>query len=165
MLSEAIYEQLHVIGQLKVHSRDDWLQLWHESRSVVVTDLDAIANLKCAVLLSSIQNALVGAALSVRPCDASDLWLNDECVALAAQCEIPPHFAQYLFEIVSQRRASHPFAFVSCGIMQVSLIPLLWGGYRTSTLHALQGGNAEKRGRGYRTQLAMLRQQKPHSAQ
>ena len=28
------------------------------------------------------------------------------------------------------------------------------GGYRTSTSHALQGGNAQKRGRGYSTQLA-----------
>ena len=36
------------------------------------------------------------------------------------------------------------------------------GGYRTSTSHALQGGNAQERGRGYRTQLAMLRHQKPH---
>ena len=47
----------------------------------------------------------------------------------------------------------------------IAEIPLLRGGYRTSTLHALQGGNAQKRGRGYRTQLAMLRHQKPHSAQ
>ena len=43
--------------------------------------------------------------------------------------------------------------------------PLLTGGYRTSTSHVLQGGNAQKKGRGYRTQLAMLRHQKPHSAQ
>ena len=34
------------------------------------------------------------------------------------------------------------------------------GGYRTSTSHALQGGNAQKRWRGHRTQLAMLRKQK-----
>ena len=47
----------------------------------------------------------------------------------------------------------------------IAEIPLLRGGYRTSTLHALQGGNAQKRGRGYRTRLAMLRHQKPHSAQ
>ena len=31
------------------------------------------------------------------------------------------------------------------------------GEYRTSTSHALPGGNAQKRGRGYHTQLAMLR--------
>ena len=43
----------------------------------------------------------------------------------------------------------------------IAEIPPLWGGYRTSTLHALQGGNARKRGRGYRTQLAMLRHQRP----
>ena len=47
----------------------------------------------------------------------------------------------------------------------IAEIPLLRGGYRTSTSHALQGGNAQKRGRGYRTQLAMLRHQKPHSGQ
>ena len=32
---------------------------------------------------------------------------------LAAQCEIPPHIAQYPFEIVSQRGVSHPFALFS----------------------------------------------------
>ena len=48
----------------------------------------------------------------------------------------------------------------------IAEIPLFGGGgYRTSTSHAFQGGNAQKRGRGYRTQLAMLRHQKPHSAQ
>ena len=46
----------------------------------------------------------------------------------------------------------------------IAEIPALVGGYRTSTSHALQGGNTLKRGRGYRTQLAMLRHQ-PHSAQ
>ena len=47
----------------------------------------------------------------------------------------------------------------------IAEIPLLrGGGYRTSTSHALQGGKAQKRGRGYRTQWAMLRHQKPHSA-
>ena len=47
----------------------------------------------------------------------------------------------------------------------IAEIPLLRGGYRTSTSHAPQGGNTQKRGRGYCTQLAMLRHQKPHSAQ
>ena len=48
----------------------------------------------------------------------------------------------------------------------IAEIPLLWGGgYRTSTSHALQGGYFQKkRRRGYRTQLAMLSHQKPHSA-
>ena len=46
----------------------------------------------------------------------------------------------------------------------IAEIPLLWVGYRTSTSHALQG-ETQKRGRGYRTQLAMLRHQKPHIAQ
>ena len=34
-------------------------------------------------------------------------------VTLAAQCEIPPHIAQYPFEIVSQRGVSHAFALFS----------------------------------------------------
>ena len=75
--------------------------------------------------------------------------------------DIPPHIAQYPFEIVSQRGVSH---LVFTGYRaSIAEIPLLRGGYRTSTLHALQGGNAQKRRRGYRTQLAMLRKHKPHS--
>ena len=42
-------------------------------------------------------------------------------VSLAAQCEIPPHIAQYPFEIVSQRGVSHTFALFSKGIAPVSL--------------------------------------------
>ena len=87
---------------------------------------------------------------------------------LAAQCEIPPHIAQYLFEIVSQRGVSHPFALLSCGIAQVSLRYPFWrgGGGIAPPLRMLsQGGKSQKRGRGYRTELAMLRHQKPHSAQ
>ena len=34
-------------------------------------------------------------------------------VVLAAQCEIPPHIAQYPFEIVSQRGVLRPFALLS----------------------------------------------------
>ena len=34
-------------------------------------------------------------------------------IPLAAQCEIPPHIAQYPFEIVSQRGVSHPSALFS----------------------------------------------------
>ena len=65
------------------------------------------------------------------------------CAALAAQCEIPPPYRKHLFEIVSQRGVSHPFALFSRGIAQVSLrYPLCGGGrgYRTSTSHALQWG-------------------------
>ena len=48
----------------------------------------------------------------------------------------------------------------------IAEIPLFGGGgYGTSASHALHGGNAQKRGRGYRTQLAMLRRQKTQSAQ
>ena len=70
----------------------------------------------------------------------------------------PPHIAQYLLEIVSQRGVLHLFCLVSSGIAQV-LLRYPFGGYCTSTSHA------QKRGRGYRTQLVMMRHQKPHSAQ
>ena len=67
---------------------------------------------------------------------------------LGAQLEIPPHIAQYLFNIVSQRGHRTHFALFSCGIAQVSLrYPFCvggGGGYRTSTLHALQDGSSEK---------------------
>ena len=71
--------------------------------------------------------------------------------SLAAQCKIPPHIAQYPFEVVSQRGVSHPFCLVFIGCRaSIAEIPLLRGGLRTSTSHALQGGNTQKRGRGYR---------------
>ena len=55
------------------------------------------------------------------------------------------------------------FQRASC--KQVSLrYPFCGGGHRTSASHALQGGNAQKRGRGYSPHLAMLRHQKPHWA-
>ena len=93
--------------------------------------------------------------------------MSRKLIPLAAQCEIPPHIAQYPFEIVSQRVVSHEFCLVFIEYRaRIAEIPLLRGeGYRTSTSHALQQGNAQRRGRGYRTQLAMLRHQKPHSAQ
>ena len=91
---------------------------------------------------------------SAKMASAIDVRIDD--VGLAAQCEIPPHIAQYPFGIVSQRGVSHPFALFSKGIAQVSLRYPFVGGHRTSTSHALQGGNAQKRGRGYRTQLVML---------
>ena len=49
----------------------------------------------------------------------------------------------------------------------IAEIPLLWGGgVIAPPLRMLsRGGNSQKRGRGYRTQLAMLRHRKPHSAQ
>ena len=79
---------------------------------------------------------------------------------LAAQCDIPPHIAIPFRDSLAEG-VSHPFALFSWGIVQVSLRYPFSGGYRTSTSHALQGGNAQKRGRGYRTQVAMLRHQKP----
>ena len=73
---------------------------------------------------------------------------------LAAQCEIPPHIAQYPFEIVSQRGYR---THLPCFHM-VSLRYPFWGGGIAPPLRMLsKGGNAQKRGRGYRTQLAMLR--------
>ena len=77
-----------------------------------------------------------------------------------------PHIAQYPFEIVSQRGVSQPICLVFIGYRaNIAEIPLLRGGIAPPLPHALQGGNAQKRGRGYRTQLGMLRHQKPHSAQ
>ena len=40
---------------------------------------------------------------------------------LAAQCEIPPHIAQYPFEILSQRGVSRPLPCFHEGIARVSL--------------------------------------------
>ena len=66
----------------------------------------------------------------------------------------PPPIAQSFFEIVSQRGGIAPICFVFIGYRaSIAEIPPLVGVYRTST------------SRGYRTQLAMLRHQKPHSAQ
>ena len=81
---------------------------------------------------------------------------DNEFECLAAQCEIPPHIAQYPFEIVSQRGVSQLFALFSKDIAQVSLRYLFCGGgggiapplrmpFKEKTLR--------KRGRGYRTQL------------
>ena len=60
----------------------------------------------------------------------------------------PPHIAQYRFEIASQRGYLTHSALFSCGAAQVSLRYPFGGGwgYRTSTLHALYGGKAQKGG-------------------
>ena len=80
---------------------------------------------------------------------------------LAAQCETPPHIAQYPFEIVSQRgyrthlpcfhRVSRKFRWDT---------PSERGGIAPPLRMLSKGENAQKRGRGYRTQLAMLRRAK-----
>ena len=70
---------------------------------------------------------------------------------LVAQCQIfPPFFAQCPFEIggIACVVLSHAFCLVFIGIARVPLRYPFVGGYRTSTSHALQGGNAQKRGRG-----------------
>ena len=79
---------------------------------------------------------------------------------LAAQCEIPPHTAQYLFEIVSQRGVSHAFCLVFIGYhASIAEIPLFRG---VSNLHFACSARVKRseKGREYRTQLAMLRHQK-----
>ena len=83
---------------------------------------------------------------------------------LAAQCEIPPHRAIPFRDSIAEGGIA-PICLLFRGYRaSIAEIPLGGGGYRTSTSHALQGGNAQKRGRGYRTHfkvLAMLRHQNP----
>ena len=70
-------------------------------------------------------------------------------VCLAAQCEIPPHIAQYPFEIVSQRgyRTHLPCFIRYCA--SIAEIPLLRGGHRTSTLRICSpGGKRSEKGEG-----------------
>ena len=69
------------------------------------------------------------------------------------------HIAQYPFEIVSQRVVSHPCALFSKGIAQVSLrYPFEGRGGIAPPLRMLSKGETlRKKGRGYRTQMAMLR--------
>ena len=81
--------------------------------------------------------------------------------------DIPPYLARPFRDDIAEGGIA-PICLVFIGYRaSIAEIPLLrgGGGYRTSTSHALQGGNGQKRGRGYRTKLAMLRHQKPHSAQ
>ena len=68
--------------------------------------------------------------------------------SLAAHCEIPPHIAQYPFEIVSQRGVSHPFALFSQGIAgSIAEIPLLRGGI-APPLHMFSKGETLRKGGG-----------------
>ena len=86
------------------------------------------------------------------------------CTHLAAQCEIPPPYRAIPFRDSIAEGGIASICLVFIGYREsIAEIPLLrgGGGYRTSTSHVLKGGNAEKRGRGYRTQFAMLRHQKP----
>ena len=85
---------------------------------------------------------------------------------LAVQCEIPP-ISRNTFLRWYRRGGIAPICLVFLWYgASIAEIPLLWGGVsHLHFSHALQGGNAQKRGRGYRTQLAMLQHQKPHSAQ
>ena len=86
---------------------------------------------------------------------------------LAAQCEIPPPLSRNTLSDSIAEGGIAPICLVFIGYRaSIAEIPLLGGGgYRTPTSHALQGGKAQKKGRGYRTQLPMFRHQKPHSAQ
>ena len=59
-----------------------------------------------------------------------------------------------------------PICLVFIGYRAVSLrYPFVGGSIEPPLRMLFQGGNAQKRERGYCTQLAMLRHQKPHSAQ
>ena len=85
-------------------------------------------------------------------------------MSLAAQMrDTPPHIVQYPFEMASQRGVAHAFclAFVGYRANIAEIPPLLLGGGGIAPPLRMfsQGGNAQKRGRGYRTQLAMLRHQ------
>ena len=88
-------------------------------------------------------------------CDFSALSLT-----LAAKCEIPPSYRAIPFRDSIAEGGIAPICLVFIGCRaRIAEIPFLRGGYRTSSSHALHRGNAQKRGRGYRTQLAMLRHQ------
>ena len=87
-------------------------------------------------------------------------------IDLAAQCKIPPHITQYLFEIVAQRGYCTHFALFSCGMAQVSLrYPSCTGGITPQVRLLSKGERLRKGGGRYRTRVVMLRHQKPHSAQ
>ena len=68
---------------------------------------------------------------------------------LAAQCEIPPHIAQYPFEIVCRGGIAR-FCLVFIGYRaSIAEIPLLRGGGIAPPLRMLsKGGIAQKRGGG-----------------
>ena len=101
---------------------------------------------------------------SISVCDVLTPWRSTN---LAAQCEITLHIAQYPFEIVSQRGVSQPFCLVF--MWSRASIPLLWGGEGgiAPPLRMLSKGERLREGApraGYRTQLVMLRHQKPQMA-
>ena len=118
---------------------------------------------------------LSGLRIEIHSNETSDIILHQSgmklptaptSMSLAAQCEIPPHIAQYPFEIVSQRGVSHPFASFLQGIAEVSLrYPFSGGGIAPPLCMLSKGETLRKGGGGYRTQLAMLRHPQPHSAQ
>ena len=113
--------------------------------------------------------------------EMSFLWYRS-CLSLLFGieiCFVVSRFCILLFNLSGPVRDTHPYraipfrdSIAEGGIAPICLvfigyrasiaeIPLLGRGYRTSTQkHALHRGNAQKRGRGYRTQLAMLRHQK-----
>ena len=101
---------------------------------------------------------------------ASPLFVG---VLLSGPVRDTPRLAQYFFEIASQRGFSHPFCLVFMWYRAcIAEIPFC-GGRGESQLHftcsprPCHGGNAQKRGWGYRTQLAHVETPNkiPHSAQ
>ena len=83
-------------------------------------------------------------------CPAAPVMGRNFLIPLVAQCEIPPHIAQYLFEIASQRGSRTHFALFSCSIAQVSLRYPLWGGGGVShlTFSCSQRGKGSEKGEG-----------------
>ena len=57
--------------------------------------------------------SILGPVSAFQYCTGNFFAPTENCENLAAQCEIPPHIAQCLIEIVSQRGVSRPFAFFS----------------------------------------------------
>ena len=106
----------------------------------------------------------------VRPGKAQESACFLEGAALSGPVrETPPYRAIPFRDSIAEGGIA-PICLVFIGYRaSIAEIPLLGGGGGGNRppppSHALQGGNAQKRGRGYRTQLAMLRHQKPHSAQ
>ena len=68
---------------------------------------------------------------------------------LAAQCEIPPHIAQYPFEIVSQRGGIAPICLVFIGYRaSIAEIPLLRGGVSHLHFACSPSGKRSEKGEG-----------------
>ena len=88
---------------------------------------------------------------------------------LAAQCEIPHPYRAIPFQDSIAEGGIAPICLVFIGYRaSIAEVPLLrggGGGVSHLYLACSPRGKRSEKGRGYRTQLTMLRHQKPHSAQ